>query len=142
MKTTIRYWLLLASFSILLGLGIWTLEAIEGSKIKDTLHTDFGILLLFYGFIVGVLISIIVILPLTHLIQRYIPNTVVRLIVYPILGLLLGKIVFQMSFLDLHVQEYELYELTSVIIFITVGFIYCIIDEYTYRKWKTRIEQN
>ncbi|WP_102027782.1 hypothetical protein [Salirhabdus sp. Marseille-P4669] len=130
----IRHWILFSTFSFLYGFGTWLVELLEGSKISSTEHIDFGVALIFYGFIVGSFVFGVIMFPLTLIIEKFFNKLLIKMIIFLAVGYSFGKLLFGIIFYSEHVQDYNLYELTSVFVFIGISFIYTFIDSYTYRK--------
>ncbi|MDQ0242793.1 hypothetical protein J2S09_000329 [Bacillus fengqiuensis] len=133
-----RYAILLLTFPLLVGFGVWLVEVIEGNKITTTEHIDFGVMNIFFGSIFGFVAYVISILPFTLLFEKFFNKPFAKFIVYTFIGYMIGRFVFEKSYLPHHVEEYHLNELTSILVFGFIGCLYAIIDIYTFNKIRLR----
>ncbi|MGM7635289.1 hypothetical protein [Bacillus sp. Hm123] len=132
MYSTKRYTILGFLFLILFGFGFWLLERIEGNKITTTEHVDFGLNLIWIGALYGFLIYILLILPLTILIERFFNKSLFKLFIFTFIGFFTGKIIFEKLF-SFFIERYNLTDLSSIAIFTIISLLYGIADIYTKR---------
>ncbi|KGX85619.1 hypothetical protein [Pontibacillus marinus] len=132
MKNNVRYFILFIVFSASFTFGVWLLDVLEGSKITNTEHVDLNGGLLFIVWMFTWVLFGAIMVPLTLSIDKFINHVVIRVLIYSLVGYLFGMVVFHRSFE--HIQTYELNEMTSSLIFLGVGLLYAITDQYTYRK--------
>ncbi|QHE51565.1 hypothetical protein [Pontibacillus sp. HMF3514] len=131
MKRNTRYFILFLVFSVSFTFGVWLLDALEGSKITTTEHVDLIGDLLFYVWMFSWILFGVIMVPLTLGIEKFMNYAMIRMLIFPLTGSFLGMVIFQRSFDVKHIQTYELNEVTSILIFLGVGLLYAMTDQYT-----------
>ncbi|RCW49484.1 hypothetical protein [Paenibacillus prosopidis] len=129
-------------FVILVSIGAFGLEIMEGEKIKTTEYYGLqnlgsmylAVILLFISLPASVL-YFVALLPLSVLFQKVNSTAfLVRTVIFSVLGAVGGKWLFHKQFSDYFVKGYELKELTAVIIFGICGLVYSLIDGFLAKK--------
>ncbi|MBW7475452.1 hypothetical protein K0T92_11890 [Paenibacillus oenotherae] len=132
-----HYFILWMSSTLLLSAAIWGLEKLEGNKITTTEFMglmDMGFMLLGMLSLVIFMLFPLTLLPISLIVRRFIPFSSMRLTLYPLLGAALGKWVFDSLYDDRFIQEYQLYPMTSIIVFAAVGLVYALIDYFSAQR--------
>lgn len=133
-----QYGVMWVVFIILVSIGAFGLEVMEGYKIMTTEYYGhknlgdmyFAIIFLFISLPASVLYFVTV-LPLSILLRKGDGITLlVRTVIFCILGAAGGKWVFHKQYNDYFIKGYELIELIAIIIFGVTGLAYSIIDGF------------
>jgi hypothetical protein len=129
-------------FVILVSIGAFGLEIMEGYKITTTEYYGhknlgymyFAILFLFISLPASALYFVTV-LPLSFLLRKGDSITIlIRAVIFCILGAAGGKWVFHKQYSDYFIKGYELNDLTAIIIFVVCGLAYSMIDSFLAKK--------
>lgn len=132
----VRYLVLFSCFSSLFGFGLWILNIIDIESNRDVgYYTDFLPPLI----LTGCAIYIFVMLPLAFLLQmvsnRYWVRYWVKGIIYTFGGWITGAFIFDL-FISIEMNLPQYLSRYYIVIFVSIGILYAILDIYTDKKVK------
>ncbi|WP_202081726.1 hypothetical protein [Caldalkalibacillus salinus] len=138
MNRFIHYLIMWGVFTILFTLATVGLEILEGNKIKTTeyyglMNLGFLMFIVFY-FIFGLIIYPISFLPLTFLANKFVNSTIVRIVIYSIIGGISGIGAFNRLYGGYFINRYELNISSAIIVFGVSGLIYALVDYISENK--------
>ncbi len=120
-------------FIIVFCVGALCLELSEGYKVTTTEYyglRNIGYIFIAMMLLIASVLYPIVLLPLSIVICRIMTASFGRVLLYSILGVIGGILIFHKFYNDHFIQEYNLNISSSVLIFGAVGFIYALMDNY------------
>ena len=135
-----HYLTLWGVFIILFTLANVGLEILEGNKITTTEYyglRNIGIMFILFHFILGFIIYPISFLPLTYLTNKFVNSSIVRVVIYSLIGGISGVWAFNRLYGyvgDYYINGYELNISSAIIVFGVSGFIYALVDYYIFKK--------
>lgn len=129
-----HYFLLWIGATLLLSASVLGVELLEGYKISTTEYMGLmnigPILIVMFGLTAFLLVPVTLV-PVSLLIRRFVRLSALRIILYTLAGAALGRWIFHSFYDDRFVREYGLHASTSIIIFLSAGLAYALIDHYS-----------
>lgn len=124
-------------FTLLFLSAALCLERIEGFKITTTEYyglQNFGLGFVFIMFFLAVAFYPIILLPLSILIRKVVKMSVIPFLIYSLLGVIGGMVVFDFLYDDYFVLLYKLNKTSAILIFGFVGFLFALLENLLNRR--------
>lgn len=129
-------------FILLFNAAALGLELAEGSKITTTEYYGYhniGFTFVALMFLSSCVLYPVALLPLSMLISKLVRAVLVRVLLYCMIGIVGGVMMFNQLYDNLFIQEYGLNRGTAMLLFGVVGVIYALLDQYLQHRSQGRI---
>ncbi|CAH1199018.1 hypothetical protein PAECIP111893_01209 [Paenibacillus plantiphilus] len=129
-----HYFLLWVSSTLLLSAAVLGLELLEGNKIRTTEYMGLmdmcPILIVMIG-LTAFLLFPLTLVPVSLLIRKWVRISFIIILIYTAAGAAIGRWVFNSLYDERFIREYGLNSAASIILFLTAGLIYAMIDHFS-----------
>lgn len=141
METVKHYLTMGLLFISLFTVALFSLELFEGRKISTTLYVGLNnggfSLILVLSLLLGFVIFLFIFLPLTFILDKFLPSFLIKLIVFSAIGCLGGIGVFNMMYGfqgGYLITEYDLNIDSSILIFGLAGLSYALFGHHLKKR--------